>query len=186
MYVPYTYNKVNAFTFKTINLCNESQTNWSVNWKTEAVCRSNETIQGVHRWVTCETGALTWGGIPEEETVPLGGRFLLVTEAQEKACRKCNKPRLLIMKTTDIQGNLSAENILLVHSWLLNVTKIQQDLQFKPFVDSNGTEQGVQLLLPLLKHAGLAQHPQLTASLALTILQCSVSSAQRKRVDARS
>lgn len=35
--------------------------------------------------VTCETGALTWGGIPEEETVPLGGRFLLVTEAQEKA-----------------------------------------------------------------------------------------------------
>lgn len=59
---------------------------------------NKDTIQCVHRLVTCETGALTWGGIPEEETVPLGGRFLLVTEAQEKACRKCNKPRLLLME----------------------------------------------------------------------------------------
>lgn len=39
--------------------------------------------------VTCELGALTtWGGIPEEGPVPLGGRFLLVTEAQEKVCQE--------------------------------------------------------------------------------------------------
>ena len=36
---------------------------------------------------TCELGALTtWGEIPEEVTEPEGGRFLLVTEAQEKVC----------------------------------------------------------------------------------------------------
>lgn len=88
---------MSALTFKTQLICaiKVKQVDLLIK-KTEAVCRSNETIQGVHRWVTCETGALTWGGIPEEETVPLGGRFLLVTEAQEKACRKCNKPRLLI------------------------------------------------------------------------------------------
>lgn len=40
---------------------------------------------------TCELGALiTWGGIPEVETVPEGGKFLLVTEAQEKACEGQN------------------------------------------------------------------------------------------------
>lgn len=34
---------------------------------------------------TCELEALTTcGGIPEEVTVPVGGRFLLVTDAHEK------------------------------------------------------------------------------------------------------
>lgn len=38
-------------------------------------------------FVTCELGALTTcGEIPEEVTVPVGGRFLLVTKAQEKVC----------------------------------------------------------------------------------------------------
>lgn len=37
--------------------------------------------------VTCVLEALTtWGEIPEEVTVPVGGRFLLVTDAHEKAC----------------------------------------------------------------------------------------------------
>lgn len=40
---------------------------------------------------TTPTGAVgvaltTWGGIPETGTAPLGGRFLLVTEAQENGC----------------------------------------------------------------------------------------------------
>lgn len=40
---------------------------------------------------TCELGALTtWGDIPEEVTVPVGGRFLLVTKAQEKGCEECS------------------------------------------------------------------------------------------------
>lgn len=39
--------------------------------------------------ITCELVALTtWGGIPEEVAVPLGGRFLLVTEAQEKGYKE--------------------------------------------------------------------------------------------------
>lgn len=45
--------------------------------------------------VTCELGALTtWGGIPEEVTVPVGGRFLLVTEAHEKVYEGCNNAML--------------------------------------------------------------------------------------------
>lgn len=39
--------------------------------------------------ITWDDGALTTcGGIPEGGTVPLGGRFLLVTEAQEKVCKE--------------------------------------------------------------------------------------------------
>lgn len=30
----------------------------------------------------------TWGGIPETGTAPLGGRFLLVTDAQENGCNR--------------------------------------------------------------------------------------------------
>lgn len=48
-------------------------------------------------YVTCELGALTtWGGIPEVETVPEGGKFLLVTEAHEKACKRQNNKVVVI------------------------------------------------------------------------------------------
>lgn len=44
---------------------------------------------------TCELVALrTCGECPEEVTVPEGGRFLLVTEAQENGCNKCNDASL--------------------------------------------------------------------------------------------
>lgn len=42
----------------------------------------------------------TWGEIPEEATVPEGGRFLLVTEAHEKVCK--------ILNTNEICENKSA------------------------------------------------------------------------------
>lgn len=42
--------------------------------------------------VTCELGALTTcGWIPDVGTVPVGGRFLLVTEAHEKVYEGCSK-----------------------------------------------------------------------------------------------
>lgn len=42
--------------------------------------------------VTCELGALTtWGEIPDVVTVPVGGKFLLVTEAHEKVYEGCSK-----------------------------------------------------------------------------------------------
>lgn len=39
---------------------------------------------------TCAEGVAltTCGGIPETGTAPLGGRFLLVTEAHENGCRE--------------------------------------------------------------------------------------------------
>lgn len=37
--------------------------------------------------VACTLGTLTtWGVSPEVVTLPVGGRFLLVTDAHEKAC----------------------------------------------------------------------------------------------------
>lgn len=38
--------------------------------------------------VTCELGALTTCGEIPEVTEPVGGRFLLVTEAHEKVCAR--------------------------------------------------------------------------------------------------
>lgn len=52
--------------------------------------------------VTCELGALTtWGEIPDVVTVPVGGKFLLVTEAHEKVYEGCSKVLLGLPNTVN-------------------------------------------------------------------------------------
>lgn len=41
----------------------------------------------------------TWGGIPETGTAPLGGRFLLVTNAQENGCKTKERNQILVFAT---------------------------------------------------------------------------------------
>lgn len=55
-------------------------------------------ISGPVEVVTCELGALTtWGDIPDVVTEPVGGKFLLVTEAHEKVYEGCSKVLLRLL-----------------------------------------------------------------------------------------
>lgn len=140
---------MSALTFKTQLICAIlSQTNCSVNLRTEAVCRSNETIRSSqmgYLWDWCFN--MGWNSRGRNSTTRrqvFTGHWSPRESLQERQhTYTTNHRKPLIF----LQGNSSAENTLLVHIELLNdccasiTTKIHKDLQFELSVDSNGIEQ---------------------------------------------
>lgn len=129
--------------------------------------------------ITCEAGALTWGGIPEEGTAPLGGRFLLVTEAQEKACRKCNKPLLLVLASHSqtVRENVTHEHTPSTPKDNIRIKKNrstwssqQRWLMFDSFSCPDILKEYSKDPVPCLKGAYSPSNPQITILKELTLM----------------